>query len=169
MVEESDKVSPQPFFLQTNRIIELWFRLVSLFCIYLFATILLLQVTSIHHISAVAGDSRCSLCIGDMSLSQAVPTQHLKGGQRVQEMPALGSCQERQKPGVRQNQTDSASLHGKTLFWLKRSKSPWGEQISNQYLTPFIFLVIDEPFFPLFQRNTWLYFPFNELLDQSPK
>lgn len=28
---------------------------------------------------------------------------------------------------------------------------------------------MDEPFFLLFRSNSWLYFPFNELLDQSPK
>lgn len=28
---------------------------------------------------------------------------------------------------------------------------------------------MDEPFFLLFWSNSWLYFPFNELLDQSPK
>lgn len=52
---------------------------------------------------------------------------------------------------------------------VKRSKYPRGEQISNQYLTLFVFLLTDEPFLPLFQTNTWLYFPFNELLDHSPK
>lgn len=106
--------------------------------------------------------------IGEVSLPQGMPSQHLRG-QQVWEMPALGSCWEREKPRVRMRQADSASLCGKMLFWLKRSRSPWGEQISNQYLTLFASLLMDEPFFPLFQSNTWLYFPFNELLDQSPK
>lgn len=52
-----------------------WFNLLNL-------PILLQQNVCIHHqISVVAGDCRCHLCAGEMSLPQGVLIQHLGEGQ----------------------------------------------------------------------------------------